>query len=107
MLAVGSMMLNNWKSSGLMILGRHMLKTHEGNSLAVQWLGFGTFTAGAWVRSLVEELRSHRLHSMTERNNLPPPEMKKETCDLTSENVVFEVIPKVDAVLLFLFFVYL
>ena len=82
MLAVGSMMLNNWESSGLMILfGRHMLKKHEGNSLAVQWLGFATFTAGAWVQSLVEELRSHRLHSMTKTNNLLPPsapEIKKE-----------------------------
>jgi len=49
-LAVGSMMLNNWESLELMILfGRHMLEKHEGNSLGVQWLGFGIFTAGAWV----------------------------------------------------------
>ena len=24
----------------------------------VQWLGFGTFTAGTWVQSLVRDLRS-------------------------------------------------
>ena len=28
------------------------------NYLAVQWLGLGAFTAGAWVGSLVRELRS-------------------------------------------------
>ena len=31
------------------------------NSLAVQWSGLGTFTAGAWVQSLVRELRSRKL----------------------------------------------
>ena len=31
---------------------------HLGNSLAVQWLGLNAFTAGAWVQSLVGELRS-------------------------------------------------
>ena len=30
----------------------------RGNSLAVQWLGFGAFPDVAWVRSLVGELRS-------------------------------------------------
>ena len=33
-------------------------KAKLGNSLVVQWLGFGTFTAGALVQSLVGELRS-------------------------------------------------
>ena len=31
-----------------------------GNSLVVQWLGLGTFIAGAQVQSLVGELRSHK-----------------------------------------------
>ena len=31
-----------------------------GNSLAVQFSGLGTFNAGAWVRSRVRELRSHK-----------------------------------------------
>ena len=31
-----------------------------GISLAVQWLGFGAFTAVAQVPSLVRELRSHK-----------------------------------------------
>ena len=36
-----------------------LLKTSGyGNSLAVQWLAVGTFTAVAWVQSLVGELRS-------------------------------------------------
>ena len=30
----------------------------------VQWLGLSAFTAGAWVQSLVGELRSHKLHGM-------------------------------------------
>ena len=36
-------------------------KNIHGNSLAVQWLGLGAFTAGAQVQSLVGELRSHKL----------------------------------------------
>ena len=31
-----------------------------GSSLVVQWLGLGAHIAGAWVRSLVGELRSHK-----------------------------------------------
>ena len=33
-----------------------------GKSLAVQWLGLGAFTARALIRSLVGEVRSHKLH---------------------------------------------
>ena len=29
------------------------------NSLVFQWLGFGGFTAMAWVQSMVQELKSH------------------------------------------------
>ena len=36
-------------------------KNLTGNSLAVQWLGLGTFTAGAQVQSLIGELRSTNL----------------------------------------------
>ena len=39
-----------------------------GNSLVVQWLGFGAFTAETWVQSLVRKLRSHRPHSTTKIN---------------------------------------
>ena len=35
-----------------------------GNSLAVQWLGLGTFTAVAQVQSLVRELRSRKPQSV-------------------------------------------
>ena len=37
-------------------------KVFSGNSLAVQWLGLSTFTAGAQVRSLVRELSSCKTH---------------------------------------------
>ena len=30
----------------------------------VKWLGFGTFTAMAWVQSLVRELGARKLRSM-------------------------------------------
>ena len=39
------------------------------NSLAVQWLRIGTFTAVAWVQSLVGELRSCKLHNSAKNNN--------------------------------------
>ena len=35
-------------------------KRKLGNSLVVQWLGYGTFTVVAQVQSLVGELRSHK-----------------------------------------------
>ena len=40
-------------------LGSWVRKEWIGSSLAVEWLGFSTFTAVAWVQSLVQELRSH------------------------------------------------
>ena len=42
------------------ILGSYFKKS-LGNSLVVQWLELGTFTAGAWVPSLVRDLRSLKL----------------------------------------------
>ena len=33
------------------------LQKPNGNSLVVQWLGFGVFTVGAWVQYLIRELR--------------------------------------------------
>ena len=38
-----------------------------GSSLVVQWLGLGSFTAGAWVQSLVRELRSSKLHCVAKK----------------------------------------
>ena len=46
------------------------LKFKIGNSLVVLWLGFGAFTALAWVQSLVRELRSHKLSSMTKKKKI-------------------------------------
>ena len=37
------------------------IKCH-GTSLAVQWLGLHAFTAGAWIQSLVRELRFGEWH---------------------------------------------
>ena len=45
------------------------LKKSSRNSLAVQWVGFSTFTAVAWVQILARELRSHRLCSMAQKNH--------------------------------------
>ena len=43
-------------------LGISVNKTKiPGNSLAIQWLGLGTFTARALVQFLVRELRSRKL----------------------------------------------
>ena len=41
--------------------------TERGRSLVVYWLGFGAFTAGAQVQSLVGELRSHEPHVMAKK----------------------------------------
>ena len=43
----------------------------QGNSLVVPWLGLSTFTALAWVQSLVGELRSHS-HGPKKRQKLMP-----------------------------------
>ena len=46
--------LEELKSKQTMSMGRGQRKKKKrGNSLAVQWLGLGTFTAGARVQSLV------------------------------------------------------
>ena len=42
-----------------------------GNSLVVQWLGLGAFTARARVQSLVRELRYHELHNAAKKRNVP------------------------------------
>ena len=41
-----------------------------GYSLAIQWLGLGTFTAMAWVQPLVKELRSYKPRGMAKRKIL-------------------------------------
>ena len=43
------------------------LKVGLGNSLAVQWLGLGALTAGAWVPSLVREPRSCKPRSTAKK----------------------------------------
>ena len=39
------------------------------NSLAVLWLGLGSFTAGVQVQSLVRELRSHKPYGVAKKIN--------------------------------------
>ena len=46
-----------------------IIKGPRGSPLAVQWLGLGTFTAGAWVQSLVREVRSHKRCSTAKKIN--------------------------------------
>ena len=48
----------------------------NGNSLAVQWLGLGTFTAMAQVQSLVRELRSCKLCIVAKKT---PKQTQKHT----------------------------
>ena len=52
-----------------------------GNSLAVQWLGLGTFTARTWVQSLVRELRSCKFCSRKTKSptNIPASKVKSYT----------------------------
>ena len=54
-----------------------------GNSLAVQWLGLGTFTATTWVQSLVGELRSCKFCSRKTKTksptNIPASKVKSYT----------------------------
>ena len=50
----------------------------------VQWLGHGSFTAGAWVQSLVRELRSCKTHSKA------PPPPKKENLIQTYKGINLE-----------------
>ena len=48
---------------GKVVLTMQTKEKSLGNSLAVQWLGLSTFTAAAWVQSLVGEVRSRKLFS--------------------------------------------
>ena len=48
------------------------LKRCTGTCLEIQWLRLGAFTVGAWVQSLVRELRSHMLCGMAKK--------KKKSC---------------------------
>ena len=45
----------------------HLKERPLGNSLAVQWLGLHASTAMAQVRSLVRELRSHKLRGVAKK----------------------------------------
>ena len=50
-----------------MTIGLYKVKRTAGNSLAVQWLGLGAFTAVARVQSLAGELRSCKPCGMTKK----------------------------------------
>ena len=55
-----------------------------GNSLAVQWLGFGTFIAEARIQSLVWEIRSSKLLSAVRRKKKKASSMCKALFSLHS-----------------------
>ena len=50
-------------------------------------LGLGAFTTGAWVQSLVAELRSHKLHSKAKRNKKQNKIKTPKTIRLLGENL--------------------
>ena len=56
---------------------------NEGKSLAIQWLGLSASTAGAWVQSLVRELRSCKLRRMAKRRERKKRK-KQQTNNVTS-----------------------
>ena len=62
---------------------KQFISRPSGDSLVVQWLGLGVLTAGAWVQSLVGELRSHNLHGAAK--------IEKKKVDL---QITFSVKPK-------------
>ena len=55
---------------------------NEGKSLAIQWLGAGASTAGTWVRSLVRELSSYKLHSVAKSREREKKETADQQCHL-------------------------
>ena len=59
----GLTIINNTKHSPLK-------STKYGNSLAVQWWGLSTFTAGAWVQSLVGEIGPHKPSGTAKKKKL-------------------------------------
>ena len=64
------MCITNWNSKWYSHYEKHVVPQklkHKGNSLAVQWLGLGAFTAVAQVQSLVGELRSCKPHGVAKK----------------------------------------
>ena len=59
--------------------------THFGNSLVVQWLELGAFTARAWVQFLTEESRPCRLCGTT-KTKYNPQNTGKKIKDLNKRN---------------------
>ena len=57
-----------------------------GNSLAVQWLGLGTFIAGAWFKSLVRELRSCKLCGGAKNKTKQNKKTGKESYEVATES---------------------
>lgn len=51
---------------------RYQNPDHERDSLEVQWSGRCAFTTGAWVRSLVRELRSCKPHDTAKEEEIKP-----------------------------------
>ena len=53
-----------------------ILKEIKGNSLAIQWLELGTFTAVAWLQYLVRELRSCKPRIVAKKKKKERKEIK-------------------------------
>ena len=65
--SIGSQRVRHDWSNLAHIRTQTLISIHIGNSLVVRWLGLCSFTARAWVQSLVGELGSYKLFSMTKR----------------------------------------
>ena len=59
----------------------------------VQWLGLGTFTAAAWVQSLVGELKSCKLHGVAKKKKKEKKNKKRETGKRKKKSLLLSVCP--------------
>ena len=63
------------------------MSNNGGNYLAIQWLGFGAFSAGAQIQLLVGELTSHKPHCMCvggggcKNNNKQKTAIEQQWCE--------------------------
>lgn len=62
--------------------------TFLGNSLEVQWLGLGAFTAVVQVQSLVKELRSCKLYGAAKRTKTK--KIKRLVCKIKNGRYMYQ-----------------
>ena len=67
----------HWAIFGYALSAFKMCET-LGNSLEVQWLGLGAFTARARIRSLVWEMRSRKLRGEAKKEKKKSVKLERE-----------------------------